>query len=219
MLAIFCGLVDGAAGDKGARLAGTGRRATAEQGARAGPTMRRVAVPEDSSQRRTQSRAPFADLLPETFAPAERGFDGIASGRPDRPPDTPPHEAPPDSIPPDLTGPPGPKPGQIREVEVPGTEPPPKPPAEAASGMVALRVETLLFDPTWYLAQYPDVAATDIDPVIHYMTRGAQEGRNPNPYFDSAAYLQHNPDVAKARFNPFFHFIFFGAREGRNPKP
>lgn len=39
-------------------------------------------------------------------------------------------------------------------------------------------------DERWYLNKYPDVAAAEADPVIHYVRYGMAEGRIP-----SAAYL------------------------------
>jgi hypothetical protein len=38
-----------------------------------------------------------------------------------------------------------------------------------------------LVDPAWYLARNPDVAEAGMDPVLHYLHHGAQEGRAPNP--------------------------------------
>lgn len=35
------------------------------------------------------------------------------------------------------------------------------------------------FNKTWYLEQYPDVAAAGIDPLLHYLTFGQKEGRWP----------------------------------------
>lgn len=36
------------------------------------------------------------------------------------------------------------------------------------------------FDASWYLAQYPDVAAAGMDPYEHYVTAGRKEGRLPH---------------------------------------
>src|SRR5262249_31268445 len=72
-----------------------------------------------------------------------------------------------------------------------------------------------LFDADWYLQQYPDVAAAGIDPVIHFLRKGAAERRNPGPKFDSAWYLENNPDVADASLNPLIHFVDYGRVEGR----
>lgn len=76
-----------------------------------------------------------------------------------------------------------------------------------------------LFDQSWYLGKYPDVRDRKVDPLTHYLRRGAKEGRNPNPMFDTAWYLAQNPDVAAAEMNPLLHYIRFGANEGRDPGP
>jgi GT2 family glycosyltransferase len=46
-----------------------------------------------------------------------------------------------------------------------------------------------LFDRDWYLARYPDVRNSGMDPVLHYLQYGASEGRDPSPDLDSAWYL------------------------------
>ncbi len=40
------------------------------------------------------------------------------------------------------------------------------------------------FDARWYRAAYPDVAAAGVDPALHYLRRGAAEGRAPLPVAD-----------------------------------
>ena len=82
----------------------------------------------------------------------------------------------------------------------------------------AINYASLLFDPDWYVAQYPDVASAGVDPVQHYMKAGYLEGRNPNPHFDSDWYVSAYPDVAEHGENPFVHYVFYGAREGRRPR-
>ena len=37
------------------------------------------------------------------------------------------------------------------------------------------------FDTTSYLAAYPDVAAANINPLVHYFQFGMAEGRQPSP--------------------------------------
>jgi len=71
------------------------------------------------------------------------------------------------------------------------------------------------FDRKWYLMQYPDVAKSKKDPVIHYVRRGAIEGRNPNKDFSTSHYLKRYPDVLKSDVNPLVHYILFGQKEGR----
>jgi len=72
-----------------------------------------------------------------------------------------------------------------------------------------------LFERTWYLSRYPDVAAMGVDPVRHYVLFGAKEGRDPSPSFSTLEYLWNNRDVAAAGVNPLLHFARYGAKEGR----
>jgi glycosyltransferase involved in cell wall biosynthesis len=76
-----------------------------------------------------------------------------------------------------------------------------------------------LFDEAYYRASYPDVAASRLTPLAHFVLEGAREGRNPHPLFDGAYYLRRNPDVAAARVNPLLHYRITGAFEGRSPHP
>ena len=78
---------------------------------------------------------------------------------------------------------------------------------------------SLIFDPEWYVAEYPDIAAAGVDPVQHFLNTGFNEGRNPNRYFDLSWYSETYPDVAAHGENPFVHYLFYGAREGRKPRP
>lgn len=76
-----------------------------------------------------------------------------------------------------------------------------------------------LFDKEWYLMEYPDVAISGIEPVVHYYKYGASLGRNPSPLFDGNFYLSSNPDVQVAGINPLVHYIRFGKKEGREARP
>jgi hypothetical protein len=75
------------------------------------------------------------------------------------------------------------------------------------------------FDPAYYLAHNPDVAAAGVDPLQHYLDYGWKEGRDPNAYFSISWYLNQNPDVAAAHLNPLQHYEDYGWREGRDPGP
>ncbi|MBL3599980.1 MAG: hypothetical protein JMN25_08930 [gamma proteobacterium endosymbiont of Lamellibrachia anaximandri] len=83
--------------------------------------------------------------------------------------------------------------------------------------LVNLLKDSGLFDESWYLAEYPDVAEAGIDPVQHYLRYGASEGRNPSPKFDTTFYLTTNPDIAQAEINPLVHYFRYGREEGRLP--
>jgi methyltransferase family protein/glycosyl transferase family 1 len=76
-----------------------------------------------------------------------------------------------------------------------------------------------LFDPPYYLAQYPDVARSRLEPLSHFLMHGASEERCPSPLFDSRYYLEMHPDVRALGINPLVHFVKTGWREGRNPSP
>lgn len=77
----------------------------------------------------------------------------------------------------------------------------------------------LLFDSAWYLERYPDVAASGIDPLTHYLDRGAAAGYDPHRMFSTSWYLRSNPDVAAVKMNPLVHYIEHGAFERRDPHP
>jgi hypothetical protein len=55
---------------------------------------------------------------------------------------------------------------------------------------VALIEKSGLFDREYYLKQYPEVARSGIDPVVHFLNVGAKEGKNPSPYFDTIYYAR-----------------------------
>src|SRR5579863_561325 len=75
------------------------------------------------------------------------------------------------------------------------------------------------FDPDWYQTRYPDIAASGIDPLFHFVNFGAAEGRDPNRFFDGGWYLVHYPDVATSGQHPLVHYLQVGASELRNPHP
>lgn len=93
-------------------------------------------------------------------------------------------------------------------VTPPGGDPPAPPGTPAGNP---------LFDSSFYLAAYPDVAAAGLDPLQHYRDFGWKEGRDPGHCFDTAYYVANNPDVVAAGFNPLDHFYLYGGAEGRNP--
>ncbi|MGA0595805.1 glycosyltransferase [Enterovirga sp. CN4-39] len=75
------------------------------------------------------------------------------------------------------------------------------------------------FDPDWYLATYPDVRASGVDPYRHYLRHGAVEGRDPSPAFSTSYYLERYEDVRRSGVNPLVHFWKHGEAEGRRPLP
>ncbi|MEZ5946302.1 MAG: hypothetical protein R3C13_01460 [Hyphomonas sp.] len=77
--------------------------------------------------------------------------------------------------------------------------------------------ESGLFDASWYAASNPDVAASGLSPIVHYLRYGGHEGRDPSVHFRSADYLAKYPDVRASGLNPLVHFIRFGRQEDRSP--
>ena len=90
---------------------------------------------------------------------------------------------------------------------------------QAEAQTAALLRASSAFDGFWYLTQNPDVAATGLDPALHYLRCGAAELRDPGPFFSTAYYLSNYPDVAAAGHNPLLHYMTSGGFEGRNPGP
>ena len=75
------------------------------------------------------------------------------------------------------------------------------------------------FDSFYYLAAYPDVRRSDVEPLLHFIQYGWREKRNPSVRFETAFYLRMNPDVEQAGINPLIHYIQHGVREGRAALP
>lgn len=72
--------------------------------------------------------------------------------------------------------------------------------------------ESGLFDSKYYLFTYPDVREKDVDPIVHYIKYGVQEGRNPSLEFDTKFYFRMYPDIIENKINPLVHFILHGKK-------
>lgn len=93
-------------------------------------------------------------------------------------------------------------------------------PRQSASSLsfdqqVKLLQSSPLFNGTWYLREYPDVAATGIHPPSHYLQSGAREGRDPGPKFSTQDYLAGHPELKDAGLNPLVHHLQSAAGNGR----
>ncbi len=55
-----------------------------------------------------------------------------------------------------------------------------------------------------------------LNPLYHYVSGGAAEGRSAGPDFDTAYYLAQNPEVGASGMNPLLHYIRHGRAEGRD---
>ena len=65
-----------------------------------------------------------------------------------------------------------------------------------------------LFDRTFYLERYPDVAVAGIDPLQHFLAFGLHENRTPHPLFDPHFYAAQLPP--SAHMPPFLHYLRHG---------
>ena len=75
-----------------------------------------------------------------------------------------------------------------------------------------------LFDAEYYLRENPDVAASHVDPLRHFVLMGASEGRNPSEAFDVSNYMKQNADLAATGINPLAHYIKLSKSKRRLPK-
>ena len=70
------------------------------------------------------------------------------------------------------------------------------------------------FDPRYYYECYPDIEASRLDPLKHYLMSGWREGRDPAPWFSTRTYLSRYPGVAAMAMNPLFHYVVWGRANG-----
>jgi len=75
------------------------------------------------------------------------------------------------------------------------------------------------FDAGFYRESNPDVSGTDSQLLLHYLSCGWVEHRDPCEWFSVLGYLQAYPDVGTAGIDPFTHFLGWGRSEGRGARP
>ena len=102
------------------------------------------------------------------------------------------------------------------------------------------------FDTKFYLSRYPDIARAGINPFLHYLRKGKNEGRQPKApelslwqkistgnklanksteyrtiyksgLFDEKWYLKQYPEVAETGMEPLQHYLEIGWKESKNP--
>lgn len=77
---------------------------------------------------------------------------------------------------------------------------------EAQKSICAELEGTALFDTAWYLETYPDLAASKLTPLQHYVQYGCWEARNPSPEFNTLNYYLEHPEVAERGECALFHY-------------
>ncbi len=53
-----------------------------------------------------------------------------------------------------------------------------------------------------------------MNPLVHFLTAGAREGRDPNPWFDTSFYVDADPRLRESGENPLVHYLRVGAAKG-----
>jgi glycosyltransferase involved in cell wall biosynthesis len=76
---------------------------------------------------------------------------------------------------------------------------------------------SIYFSEEWYLDTYSDVAKSKVDPVEHYLTHGAMEGRRASPNFDCDRYLSYFPKPLKLAIPPLLHYLRIGIKFDIDP--
>jgi hypothetical protein len=64
-----------------------------------------------------------------------------------------------------------------------------------------------LFDPAFYLLNNRDVRDADVDPLMHFVTNGWKEGRNPSASFDLKSYIEMNTTIKELGINPLIYYL------------
>jgi len=64
-----------------------------------------------------------------------------------------------------------------------------------------------LFDDDYYAVQNPDVVASGMDLLQHYIQFGAKEGRNPSATFITKYYVDIAHEIHEKDINPLYHFL------------
>jgi O-antigen biosynthesis protein len=74
-----------------------------------------------------------------------------------------------------------------------------------------------LFDAGFYTSTYRDVADMAMDPILHYIESGDEEGRWPNAFFDPTFYRKQFAAVGRWPFSTLHHYVAVGEVAGLQP--
>ena len=73
-----------------------------------------------------------------------------------------------------------------------------------------------LFDFDFYLRRNPDVAASGMDPLMHYLEHGARAGLDPSRTFSTSAYFAQRPGLVGTGVNPLYDYWRRAGGSGRD---
>lgn len=75
------------------------------------------------------------------------------------------------------------------------------------------------FDLEYYLSNNPDIAASEINALSHYLATGWVEGRNPSRDFNTSYYVSAHREYIESGQNPFLYWLTTGKSAGHAGKP
>ncbi|MCH8539412.1 MAG: glycosyltransferase [Opitutales bacterium] len=76
-----------------------------------------------------------------------------------------------------------------------------------------------LFDFPYYTEKNAEAIPPETNPLLHYLTKGWRESRDPSPEFSVSWYLSRYPDIVNHDIEPFLHYWLWGCKEGRITRP
>ncbi|MCH8474826.1 MAG: glycosyltransferase [Opitutales bacterium] len=76
-----------------------------------------------------------------------------------------------------------------------------------------------LFDFSYYREKNHEAIPAGTNPLLHYLSSGWREGRDPSPEFSVSSYISRYPDIEKNEIEPFLHYWLWGWKEGRIAHP
>ncbi|MGO8857001.1 MAG: glycosyltransferase family 9 protein [Steroidobacteraceae bacterium] len=85
-------------------------------------------------------------------------------------------------------------------------------------GEYELLAKSGLFDPEYYLKSNPDIAALNVDPLLHYLEQGCRERRDPSASFDTSYYLGLCDVLGETPVNALAHYLTVGISRGLTTK-
>jgi len=87
---------------------------------------------------------------------------------------------------------------------------------ESVLSRYLLYKESGLFDGKWYQEKYfKSLDREGVNPLLHFITIGENEGAQPSEQFHTRYYLKRYPDVKQSGIPPFLHYLLFGKNERR----
>ncbi|VWD14258.1 rhamnosyltransferase WsaF family glycosyltransferase [Burkholderia contaminans] len=76
-----------------------------------------------------------------------------------------------------------------------------------------------LFSAEYYLTHRPDVAAANINPLLHYIAAGSREVCYPHPLFDNQFYLTNYHASIPVNSTPIEYYLSHGYQKGHSIRP